>query len=150
MPEFPEPIPDGGDWKVYRSALTRLAANQRTKDSLERLHPEWKGGADEPTPPVPEAFVPSVLELRWGGGHAAEQRRFFGQSNMCDAVVRLSERVLELDRDPAISAAFASLRRVRADGSDGLYGGDGLVNWTKCSDERPTSEGAETPEGAGV
>lgn len=101
-------------------------------------------------PKRPEApFVYGVYELRSGGGHVMEEKRFFSQCNMVDAVVRLSERVKLLDDDPTISAAFASLRLVKSDGSDGDYGGQSLASWTKCSDERPTSAGALTLEEVG-
>lgn len=79
----------------------------------------------------------TVYELVWGSDRAPEQRRYFEPTRHTDAVVRLSERVIEMDRDPNVSAAYASLRQ--------LPEGNTLAAWTKTSDERPTDEGSETP-----
>lgn len=84
----------------------------------------------------------TIYELSWGaGGHIREQRRYFRPENQTDAVVRLAERVLEMDRNPAIFAAWATLKRL----PDSIYPeGLTLVSWTKTSDERPTEEGSMT------
>jgi hypothetical protein len=81
----------------------------------------------------------TTYELTWGCNGKPTQTRYFDQFEQCDAVVRLSERVLEMDRDPEIYAAYASLKRL----PDSIYPeGECLVAWTKTSDERPTAEGA--------
>lgn len=77
------------------------------------------------------------FELRWGSERDEEQRRYFPAHQQCDAAVRLSERIVALDGDASIRAAFASLVE--------LPTGRTLVSWTKCSDERPTSEGDLDP-----
>jgi hypothetical protein len=88
----------------------------------------------------------TIYKLTWGaGGHIPEQSRYFDPSHATDACVRFSERVLEMDRNPAISAAYASLSRL----PDSIYPeGMHLISWTKTSDERPTIEGALTPSDA--
>lgn len=87
--------------------------------------------------------MPTIYELSWGAsGHIPEQRRYFPPDRQTDAVVRLSERVLEMDRNPEIWAAWAALKRLPDSiNPEGMT----LVHWTKTSDERPTDEGSETP-----
>jgi hypothetical protein len=75
-----------------------------------------------------------AYELSWGAaGHVDSQRRQFTAWEASDAIVRLAERVLEMDGNAKIWAAWATLRRI----ADGAM----LVCWTKTSDERPTAEG---------
>lgn len=85
----------------------------------------------------------TIFELTWGAGIISTQPRHFGPCNMADAAVRFSERVVELDRDPLIGAAWVRLKRL----PDSIYPkGLDLVYWTKTSNERPTIEGAFYPE----
>ncbi len=90
----------------------------------------------------------TIYKLTWGaGGHIQQQVRFFHATHAADAAVRFSERVLEMDRHPDISAAYASLERL----PDSIYPkGLHLLAWTKTSDERPTVEGELTAEAAGA
>lgn len=77
------------------------------------------------------------FELSWGAaGYVEPQRRLFGVFHLTDAVVRLSERVLELDREPTVSAAWVHLKQIDP-GAEPRW----LIAWTKTSDERPTVEG---------
>ena len=87
----------------------------------------------------------TIYELRWGGSGrdkvVEEQTRYFRPFEECDAAVRLSERIIELDRDDTLPCAFASLRRL----PDNVFpAGMTLVSWTKTSDERPIVEGVAT------
>lgn len=78
-------------------------------------------------------------ELRWGADGGPEQKRYFTADNMVDAAVRLSERIFYLDSDEKVGGAYVSLAQ--------LPSGRQMIWWTKCSNERPTSEGAlEPPE----
>lgn len=88
----------------------------------------------------------TIYKLTWGaGGHIQQQVRFFNPNYFSDAAVRFSERVLEMDRNPDISAAYASLERM----PDSIYPkGLSLLAWTKTSDERPTVEGELSAEAA--
>jgi len=81
----------------------------------------------------------TIYKLSWGGGGNPNQHRYFNAQYATDAAVRFSERVLEFDRDPNISAAWVHLER-RPDSvyPEGMY----LLAWTKTSDERPTKHGA--------
>lgn len=86
----------------------------------------------------------TIYKLTWGaGGHIPPQARFFGPTQLTDAVVRFSEKVVEMDKAPHIFAAYAGLERL-PDSVDpkGLQ----LVSWTKTSDERPTARGVESVE----
>lgn len=79
------------------------------------------------------------------GGHVGDKvpARYFGPGDMADACVRFSERVIELDRDPVVGAAWVQLTRL----PDSIYpNGLQLAAWTKVSNERPTSDGALTPD----
>ncbi|TGT72894.1 N-acetylmuramidase family protein [bacterium M00.F.Ca.ET.159.01.1.1] len=107
----------------------------------------WQGRPDTPwSPPAP---VPTpkptritIYALTWGSSDVPRETRYFTPDHGTDAVQRLAERVIELDRAPA-NAAFASLSRL----PDSIYPeGMTLASWTKTSDERPTDEGsAEIP-----
>jgi hypothetical protein len=86
----------------------------------------------------------TIFELS-SGGRDGEQTptRYFGPCDMADAAVRFSERVIDLDRDPEVSGAWVHLKRL----PDSVYPeGQWLVSWTKVSNERPTIEGALSPE----
>lgn len=89
----------------------------------------------------------TIYKLTWGAaGHVPEQTRYFGPTHATDAAIRFSERVIEMDRNPKISAAYASLERL----PDSVHPeGMHLIAWTKTSDERPTVEGGLTPAEAG-
>ncbi|BCH11922.1 hypothetical protein MesoLj131c_61800 [Mesorhizobium sp. 131-3-5] len=95
----------------------------------------WQGKPDTPwSPPV----RPTIFALTWGSSDVPKATLYFTPDHQTDAVVRLAERVLELDKAPA-NAAFASLSRL----PDSVYPeGLQLVAWTKTSDERPTDEGS--------
>ncbi len=105
--------------------------------------------ADYQNPHLPPREKPkpvhskTIYELAFGGGHHPERKRYFGPDRQTDAVVKLAEAVTMLDRDDAVGAAWASLKRL----PDSIYPeGQSLAYWTKTSDERPTDKGAETPE----
>jgi len=86
----------------------------------------------------------TIFELS-SGGRDGEQvpTRYFGPCDMADACVRFSERVLDLDRDPSVGGAWVHLKRL----PDSVYlQGMWLASWTKVSNERPTIEGALSPE----
>ena len=83
----------------------------------------------------------TIYQLEWGGGADGGGKRFFEPHEYCDAVTRFADRVTELDRDDAVHAAFACLRRL----PDSIIPqGQDLVSWTKTSDECPTVEGAQS------
>lgn len=85
------------------------------------------------------ASRPTIYELTWGSTDVPRETRYFTPDHGTDAVMRLAERVLELDKAPA-NAAFASLSRL----PDSIYPeGMTLASWTKTSDERPTDEGSK-------
>lgn len=73
--------------------------------------------------------------LTWGAMGVVEpsQKRVFFAPYGNDAIVRFAERVVELDRDPRVSAGWVHLNRVSPDGH--------IAAWTKTSNESPTSEG---------
>lgn len=95
---------------------------------------EVVGEGTEPAPADAALFVPSQFMVSWGSVHGTDSRRFDAFENN-DAVTRFAERVLELDRDPLVSAGWVHLHQV--DGEEERH----LIGWTKTSDERPTSEG---------
>jgi hypothetical protein len=110
----------------------------------------WQGRPDTPwTPPKPDDAAPpvpvptpkpsiTIYVLTWGSSDVPRETRYFTPDHGTDAVMRLSERVIELDKAPA-NAAFASLSRL----PDSIYPeGMTLASWTKTSDERPTDEGS--------
>jgi hypothetical protein len=74
-------------------------------------------------------------ELTWGASGVVEpsQKRMFDAPYGNDAIVRFSERVVELDRDARVSAGWVHLNRLSPDGH--------IAAWTKTSDECPTKEG---------
>lgn len=81
----------------------------------------------------------TVWSLEWGGGDVPNQTRYFDTSRETDAIVRMSQRVVELDGNDKISAAWVHLKRM----PDSVFpDGQLLAAWTKTSDERPTDEGA--------
>lgn len=107
--------------------------------------------ADYQNPHLPPREKPkspygqTIFELSFGGDGHPERRRYFGMCWECDAVVRFAQAVTMLDQDAEVSCAWACLRRL----PDVIYpDGLTLANWTKCSDERPTARGADTPEEA--
>ena len=79
----------------------------------------------------------TIYKLSWGGG-VDTGIRYFDVNHQCDAYVRLAEHITALDQSPTLSAAWVHLERL----PDTVFPeGMGLVNWTKTSDERPTSDG---------
>lgn len=88
----------------------------------------------------------TIYKLTWGaGGHVPEQTRFFHPTHASDAAMRFAERVIEMDRDLAISAAYVNLKRL----PDSIFPeGMDLMAWTKTSDERRTVDGETTAEAA--
>jgi hypothetical protein len=79
-----------------------------------------------------------TIKLEWGSANGPGSR-YFNVGNINDAVTRAAAKVVELDKDPTLSAAF-----VRLTYTDGQH----IFGWTKTSDERPTREGVETAEEA--
>ena len=72
---------------------------------------------------------------------------YFGPSEHSDACVRAAELIIDRDRDDGITGAWVSLKRL----PDGIYpDGMPLLFWTKTSNERPTANGAPSPEQAGI
>jgi hypothetical protein len=98
----------------------------------------WQGRPDTPwTPPAPTPRI-TIYVLTWGSSDVPRETRYFTPDHGTDAVMRLAERVVELDKAPA-NAAFASLSRL----PDSIYPeGMTLASWTKTSDERPTDDGS--------
>lgn len=90
----------------------------------------------------------TIYELTSGGRDGRGiPPRYFGPGEHPDACVRAAELILELDRDDSVGGAWVHLRRL----PDGIYrDGVHLLAWTKVSNERPTVEGATTPEAAGI
>ena len=88
----------------------------------------------------------TIYKLSWSGvGGEPNRERFFRPEHLPDAAVRFSERVLELDRNPNVSAAWVHLDRL----PDSIHPqGAGVLAWTKCSDERETRAGFLTDEEA--
>lgn len=86
----------------------------------------------------------TIYKLSWGS-NGPEQVRYFHCVNASDVCVRFSERVVELDRDPAVGGAWVCLARL----PDSIYpDGMHLMAWTKTSDESPTRNGVATPDEA--
>lgn len=88
----------------------------------------------------------TIYELTSGGRDGRGiPPRYFGPSEHPDACVRAAELILDLDRDDNVGGAWVHLKRL----PDSIYPqGMPLVMWTKVSNERPTAEGAATPETA--
>lgn len=70
------------------------------------------------------------ITLRYGANNRPTTNLRFDDA--MDAIVRFSEAVVRLDGDPDAWAAWANLECGNAGGN---------ANWTKVSNERPTSEG---------
>lgn len=89
-------------------------------------------------------YSKTIYELTSGGRDGRGiPARYFGPSEHADACVRAAELILDLDRDDSVGGAWVHLKRL----PDGIYA-DGLplLYWTKVSNERPTTEGALSPE----
>ena len=72
-------------------------------------------------------------ELSWGAhGVISPTGCEFTAPHGNDAVTRFAEKVVELDRNPDVSAGWVHLKQTHP---------DRLMAWTKTSDESPTSEG---------
>lgn len=85
----------------------------------------------------------TIYELCWGaGGVIPETKRYFQAHKSPDHLTRFAEVVVMMDRDPAISAAYAHLKQLDGDNVTWIAG------WTKVSDERPTTAGFDTLEKA--
>lgn len=108
-------------------------------------HVFWNGDHyhDDHVPTTPPAYAATIYKLTWGAaGHVPEQTLYFHCTHAADVAVRFAERVLEMDRNPAIGGAHASVERL----PDSVYpAGMHLLGWTKTSNERPTVEGATLP-----
>lgn len=84
----------------------------------------------------------TIYELTYGSNTGAGEPRYFDPFEQCDAAVRTAERILELDRDDSVWGGWVHLKRL----PDSIYPeGLCLISWTKCSNERPTSEGRLEP-----
>lgn len=80
------------------------------------------------------------FQLTWGAAGVVDpQCRHFPAVEGNDAVTRFAEKVVELDRNPAVSAGWVRLEQLPAEAVPGRF----IVAWTKTSDERSTSEGAD-------
>lgn len=79
------------------------------------------------------------FELSWGAYGVVEpaQKRIFQPFNQNDAVTRFAERVVELDRNPRVSAGWVHLKKLDTLPERETW----IASWTKTSDERPTEEG---------
>ena len=84
----------------------------------------------------------TIYELTYGSNCGTGEPRYFDPFEQCDAAVRTAERIIELDRDDSVWAGWVHLKRL----PDSIYPeGLCLIAWTKCSNERPTSEGRAEP-----
>lgn len=85
----------------------------------------------------PAAYIPTTIELSWGAAGVVEpsEKRTFEAWLGNDALVRFSERVLELDSNPAVSGGWVHLKQFNPDRH--------IAGWTKTSNERPTAEGVK-------
>jgi len=110
---------------------------ERVKLPEDELREMLKGTLLEPGS---KAAIPSitVYALSWGGSDVPMETRYFRPEEQCDAFVRASEKIVDLDRGPG-SAAFVSL--VQLPDAQSLEARS-LISWTKTSDERPTAEGS--------
>ncbi len=91
-------------------------------------------------------FKATVYALIWGSDRQVEEEtRFFTVSQYVDAVVRFSERVVDLDRDPDVHGAYVHLVQLA---SSGIPEDRQHACWTKCSNEGPTTDGYATEEEA--
>lgn len=79
----------------------------------------------------------TIYELAWGSADIAPQRRYFRPYEGNDAMTRLAEKIVELDKAPARTAFVRLFRLPDFAYPEGIV----LVAWTKTSAERPTSEG---------
>lgn len=82
------------------------------------------------------------MKVSWGAFGVVEpaQARLFGSSAWNDATTQFANRVVELDRDPKVSAAWVRLEMI---GPNGVH--EPKAYWTKTSDETPTTEGEVCP-----
>lgn len=88
------------------------------------------------------SIASTTFKLSSGANGRTHEDRYFPAFLEADAWVRFSERLLDLDRDPEIDAAWVSMERL----PDSIYPeGQHLAAWTKCSNEGPTSEGTLAP-----
>lgn len=87
-------------------------------------------------------MMKTIYELTFGSNTGTGAARYFDPFEQCDSAVRTAERILELDRDESVWAGWVHLKRL----PDSIYPeGLTLISWTKCSNERPTSEGRLAP-----
>ncbi len=89
----------------------------------------------------------TIYELTWGSDRGHKGARYFRPEDQASAATRFADRVVELDRDSLVGAAWVHLKRL----PDSVCPeGQTLVAWTKISDEgRGTHPGHLTVEAAG-
>lgn len=91
----------------------------------------------------------TIFEVSYGGSGRneliRETKRYFGPGSITDAVQIFAEKVIELDQNKLVNAAWVHLRRL----PDSIYPkGMDITAWTKISDERPIRQGFNTPDEA--
>lgn len=74
-----------------------------------------------------------LYRLAYGGPNP--ETRDFPVAKMNDAVTRFSDKVIELDRNPDVHAAWVTITLILPENQMTL------LAWTKTSDECPTIEG---------
>ena len=83
----------------------------------------------------------TVYQVAWGCDNGDTGILYFPVLYYGDAVLRFSEKIVTMDKDDQISAAWACLTLVKPEIQS-------IATWTKTSDERPTHEGYVTAEEA--
>lgn len=90
-----------------------------------------------------------IYEVAWGGSGAnleyAGGKRFFPQHKLIDAQVMVAHKLVALNADPLLGAAWAQLTLIEFSEN---RKSEILLGWTKCSNERPTSAGFKTEDEA--
>jgi hypothetical protein len=86
-----------------------------------------------------------IYEVAWGGSGVtleyAGGKRFFPQHKMVDALVMIAHKIVALDADPLLGAAWAQLSLIEFSEN---RKSEIQLGWTKCSNERPTTAGFKT------
>lgn len=84
----------------------------------------------------------TIFKLTWAGYEGVpEQSLYFKPFELSDAAVRFSQRLVELDNDENVSAAYVNLSRL----PDNIYpNGIDIFAWTKMSNEHPVAVGYTT------
>jgi hypothetical protein len=90
-----------------------------------------------------------AYEVSWGGSGSNLEyeggKRFFPQHKYVDALVMVAHRILQLDGDPLLGAAWVNMILLEFSEDNKSTG---YLGWTKCSNERPTSGGFKTADEA--